>query len=137
MEIETLTGKRTYTTNNSSLISSALSYDLPEIVKKMKDSPEWENGELNAVILLDSFNKKIVLTVMHDRTEVKSFQSGDSVAIQIIEGRMKVQTNQETVILDEGQLLVLHDKIKFSLTTLKESALLLTIFTGAQKMKGN
>jgi quercetin dioxygenase-like cupin family protein len=133
METDTITKKKSFTGNRTSFISSAQVYDLPALILNMKNNPEWESGELNALILLNNSNKKVVLTVMHDRTEVSSFQSGDSVTFQVIEGRMKFHTSIETVILGKGQLLSLHDKTKFSMTTLEESAFLLTILTGSLK----
>ena len=137
MEIDTLNTKTSYTRKNRSPNSSLFTYDLPSLIKKMKHTPKWENGELNAMILLRSPGKQIVLTAMHEKTEVTSFQSGDSITFQIIEGKMMFQTRKESTILYKGQLLTLHDNIKFSLTTLEESVFLLTIFTGSLKSVKN
>lgn len=137
MEIETLYKKTSYISKKRSPDSSGFTYDLPSLINNMKHTPAWENGELNAMILLRSPGKKIVLTAMHERTEVTSFQSGDSITFQIIEGKMKFQTRKETVILHKGQLLTLHDNIKFSLITLEESVFLLTILTGSLKSVKN
>jgi len=38
-------------------------------------------------------------------------------------------TPKKSVTLDKGQLLTLHDKLKYSLTTREESVLLVTIAT--------
>jgi hypothetical protein len=130
METDTVTKTKSFRRSGTSFVSSAQIYDLPALILNMKDNPAWERGELNALILLNSATKKIVLTVMHGQTEVKSFQSGDSVTLQVIEGRMKFHTALETVILNKGQLLSLRDKTRFSMTTLEESAFLLTILTG-------
>lgn len=65
--------------------------------------------------------------MLHDSTEVNSYQSGDSVAIQIIEGELKIHTSLKTIIPDEGQVMVFKDKEKFRLTTLEESSFILTI----------
>jgi hypothetical protein len=129
MEIETLNNKTSNLRSNGFINSSLFPYDLPRLVNKMKDTPGWKNGELAATILLKSPGKKIVLTVLHDDTEVKSFQSGDSVTFQIIKGKIEFHTHKETVILNNDQFLTLHDKIKFSLTSLEESVFLLTFFT--------
>lgn len=134
METDTVTNTKSFAGNNSSYITSAQTYDLNALILNMKDNPDWERGDLNAMILLNSTNKKVVLTVMHDQTEVRSFQSGDSVTLQIIEGRMKFCTDLETVILAKGQLLSLHDRTGFSMTTLEECAFLLTILSGSIKL---
>jgi hypothetical protein len=42
-------------------------------------------------------------------------------------------TRKESVILDKGQELTLHENIKYSLTTFGETVILLTIATGFLK----
>jgi len=49
MEIETLNTKTSQARNYRSLNSSALTYDLPALIKNMKQSPAWENGELKSM----------------------------------------------------------------------------------------
>ena len=112
-------------------------FDLPALVDKMKHKQSWANGELNAMILLKTPNKQIVLTAMHDGTEIQSFQSNDSITFQIIEGQLMFHTREESVTLDEGQLLTLHENIKYSLTTKEETVLLLTIASGALEFSEN
>jgi len=122
---------------NMSYNPSLLMFDLPALVDKMKHKQNWTNGELNAMILLKTPNKQIVLTTMHDGTEIQSFQSNDSITFQIIEGQLMFHTREESVTLDEGQLLTLHENIKYSLTTKEETVLLLTIASGALEFSEN
>jgi hypothetical protein len=56
----------------------------------------------------------------------------------VIEGKIKFQSHEETIILENGEHMTLYDKIKFSLTTHgEESAFLLTINTGSTVPVGN
>lgn len=130
MEIETLTIKSPHPKENRSLDASLLTFDLPNIIEIMKHSHTWTNGELNALILLKSPIKQIVLTALHEGTEIKSFQSNDSVTFQIIEGELKFHTRKESVILDKGKLLTLQEKVKYSLTSREDTVFLLTIADG-------
>jgi len=116
---------------------SLLLFDLPTLVDKMKQKQSWADGELNAIILLKTPDKQIVLTVMHNGTEIQSFQSNDSITFQIIEGKLIFHTRNDSVILDEGQLLTIHENIKYSLTTKEETVLLLTIASGALELSKN
>lgn len=77
-----------------------------------------------------------MLTALHDGTEIQSFQSNDSITFQIIEGKLMFHTRKESVTLDKGQLLTLHENIKYSLTS-KETVLLLTIASGALQLSKN
>lgn len=102
-------------------------YDYSTLIKGMKHKLAWKTGELNAKVLLRSPEKQIILTALHKDTEIKSFQSNSSITFQILEGQLKFQTRKESIILEIGQLLMLHEKVKYSLTSIEETVFLLTI----------
>jgi len=136
-------GKETFKANylvhkvNTSVHPSLLIFDLPTLVEKMKVNQSWANGELNSMILLKTPDKQIMLTALHDRTEIQSFQSNESITFQIIEGKLTFRTPKESVTLDEGQLLTLHENVKYSLTTEEETVFLLTIANSDLSMSVN
>jgi quercetin dioxygenase-like cupin family protein len=137
METETLIAKPPLPKDRGSHDSSLFTYDLPTLIENMKHSQTWAKGELNAMILLKTPEKDIVLTALHEGTEINSFQSNDSITLQIIEGKIKFQTRKESVTLIKGQLLTLYEKIRYSLTTREETVLLLTIANGPLQSAGN
>jgi quercetin dioxygenase-like cupin family protein len=116
---------------------SLLVFDMPTMAEKMKHEQNWIDGEINSIILLKTPTKQIVLSVLHEGTEIQSFQSNESITFQIIEGKMMFHTRKESVLLDKGQLITLHENIKYSLTTREDSVLLLTIATGAMQFSEN
>jgi quercetin dioxygenase-like cupin family protein len=130
MEKETLKTKVPLAKEKRSQNASLLTFDLPALIEKMKQSDTWAQGEFNAMVLLKSPDKQIVLTALHEGTEIKSFQSNDLITFQIIEGKVKFHTRKESVILDKGQLLTLHENIKYKLITKEETVFLLTIANG-------
>ncbi len=106
--------------------SQFFTFDLQTLILNMKQTRAWENGELNAMILLKSPEKQIVLTAIHRGTEISSFQSNDSITFQIIEGKLEFHSKKESVTIDKGQVLTLHENIKYSLTSNEETVFLLT-----------
>jgi quercetin dioxygenase-like cupin family protein len=126
MEIQTLSSTPFITKNN---ISSdyTKAFNLPALIESMKKSHKWANSELNAMILLKGRSKQIILTSIHDGTEIESFQSKDSVTFHILEGKLEVNTLYDTIILDEGQLMTITNKINYHLTTDEDTVFLLTI----------
>jgi quercetin dioxygenase-like cupin family protein len=112
-----------YKPNNSSLFT----FDLPALIGNMKKSHSWAKGELNAMILLRSPQKQVILTLMRSKTEVKSFQSNDSVTLRIIEGKLRFTTWKESITLVDGQVLILHENINYNLIAKEETVLLITI----------
>lgn len=113
-----------------SLNSSFLTYNLPILIEKMKLSPAWSKRELTSMILLESPGKQILLTTLHVGTEINFSQSNDSATFQVVEGKMEFRTRKESVNLNKGQLLTLHEKIKYSLTSIEDTVFLLTISNG-------
>jgi len=103
------------------------SYDLPALIGNLKHSKSWAKGELKNIILLNSPDKQVLLTALHEKTEIDSFQASASVSFQILEGELMFSTKKESLILKKGQLLTLREKIKYSLTTNAETVFLLTI----------
>jgi len=127
MKNEALKSEPPIPLENRSFNASLLTFDFPSLIDKMKHSQPWAKGDLSAMILMKRPDKQIVLTALHEGTEIRSFQQNDSVTFQIIEGKLRFHTRKESVTLDKGQLLTLHEKIYYSLTTWEETVLLLTI----------
>ena len=99
----------------------------------MRQNNKWANGELNSLILLKSPRKHIILTVIHDGTEIESFQSDDSISFQVIEGKLRFHSRKDSVTLVKDQVMTLKEHIKYRLTTREETIFLLTISNDVTK----
>lgn len=115
-------------------VDSLLNVNMPLIIENMKHYYLGSDQDLNSKVLLKSPHKNIILTVIHQGTEIDSFQSADSVTFQILEGKLRLHTGKKSVILFKGQHLTLNEKIKYRLTTTEDSAFLLTIANLTQRM---
>ncbi len=102
-------------------------FDWPSLIKQMKQSHNWESGELDTIILFKNKDKQILLTALQEGTEINSFQSSNSITFQTIEGELEFHTQHKNVTLSKGQKLTLHENINYSLTNHKETVFLLTI----------
>lgn len=122
---------------HSSHNGSPLALNLPAMIDRMKRSDAWTNGELNAVILVKNDNAQIVLTAIHEGTEITSFQSNDSITFQIIEGKLMFHSRKESVVLEKGHLMTLHENVGYSLTTEEETVFLSTIASGVLETAEN
>lgn len=134
MGIDTLNIRTPFSKDKNRVYPSSFNFDLKSLIDTLKHSNTWAKGELNSLILLNSPDKQIILTALHENTEVKSFQSKDSITLQIIEGKLKFNTRNDSVILYEGQFFMLHENKKFSLTSMAETVFLLTILNKTVKM---
>lgn len=114
-------------THNASENESLFAFDLPSLVDRMKDSPTWKKGELNVMILFESQDNTIILAALHEETEISSHQSSDSISLHVIEGELSFNCPDESVILNAGQMLVFHRIADYSLMSLDETVVLMTI----------
>jgi hypothetical protein len=117
------------------LSSGSHAYDFPKLIGNMKRSTSWVSGELNSVVLLNSPCKQVLLTALHEETEIDYFQENDRVTLQIIEGALQFYTVKESITLRKGQFFTLLQKGKYSLTTIEETCLLMTISKCSEKEK--
>jgi quercetin dioxygenase-like cupin family protein len=137
MQIETLKLNRPRTQNVKSSDCTLLAFDLPALIANMKQSDTWANGELKALVLLKSPKKQIILTAIHEGTEIESYQSNDSITFQIIEGRLKFHVKKDTLTLNEGQLMTFNENINYSLSSQVETVFLLTISDEVARSSAN
>jgi quercetin dioxygenase-like cupin family protein len=110
-------------------------FDLPAIIGNLKKEQDWEKGELNFVILIKSPTIKVLLTVLHEGTEVVSYQANDSAIFQVIEGALILHIRGEAIILGQGEVLTLDEKIKYSFDSIEETAFLLTLVSEKEGAK--
>jgi quercetin dioxygenase-like cupin family protein len=110
-------------------------FDLPAIIDRLKNEESWGRGELSSVILLQSPSIKVLLTLLHEGTEVISYQADESITFQVLEGSLIVHIRKESVILNAGETLTLDEKIKYSFDTEEETALLLTLMSAREESK--
>jgi hypothetical protein len=122
---------------HSSRNGSLIPLNLPDLIDRMKSSDAWTKGELNALILLKNDNTQIVLTAIHEGTEITSFQSNDSITFQIIEGKLMFHSRRESLSLDKGHLMTLHENVGYSLSTDEETVFLSTIASGVLETADN
>jgi hypothetical protein len=137
MEIETLRTNLLQTKDVRSDNCKFLAFDLPSLISSMRQNFTWANGELDALILLKSPQKQIILTAIHDGTEIESFQSDDSISFQVIEGKLRFHSRKDSVTLVKDQVMTLKEHIKYRLTTREETIFLLTITNGITKTAKN
>lgn len=99
--------------------------NLPALIATMKHSNSWAKGELNAMILRNRPDQKIVLTMIHEDTEILSFQGGHSTTFQVIEGALTFLNHNRSVFIDEGYLLTDYDNLAYKLSNTVETVFLI------------
>jgi hypothetical protein len=116
--------------DNGSYNASYLSVNLPALIENMKHEKLWKKGKLSSIILLKTPEKKVVLTLVHEGTEISSFQANDSATFQIAEGKLVFYFEDEYVNLEKNEILTINKRIDYSFYSIVDTAFLLTILSG-------
>ena len=114
-----------------------LVFDLPTLLKKMKQKRCWMLGDINMMILFKTPNKRIVLAIFNEETGIESFQSGDSITLRFIKGKQKFYSLKDPMPLDKGQFMSLRENIKYTLTMKEETVVIMTILSASLKLSAN
>ncbi len=112
-------------------------FDLPSMINDLKGNQTWNKEDIKTRVLLKSREKQILLTALHDATEIDSYQANESITFQIMEGKVRLNIRNESVILGQGQLFTIQENIKYTLTTKEETVLLITITGDVLQMADN
>ena len=104
-------------------------FDLRELIGILKNDLKWKKGEMNMMILRKNQVKKIVLAVLHEKTQIKSVQINDSITIQVIEGHLKLHFKKESVDLINGETITIDEKTKYKINSIDETSFLITLIS--------
>lgn len=101
--------------------------DLNKLVLQIKSETAWEEADHNAITIFKSDLMRIVLMGMNKNAELKTHTAKGTISVQVIAGKINFTANDNTVSMEAGQMLVLHEKILHSVLALTESFFLLTL----------
>jgi hypothetical protein len=126
MEIETLE-YNTLLYDHRQVDASLISINLSDIMRILKQSLSFSKKNIIAVALLNEPEKKIVITAVHENSDIEFLKSANSVSVQVIEGVLVFRTRKESVTLNPGMMLTVGEDIPFRLKSLEEALFLVTL----------
>ncbi|HEV3224498.1 MAG TPA: hypothetical protein VGZ90_16580 [Puia sp.] len=103
--------------------------DIPTFIEQIKHESPWKDKDRNAITVFKTNGMRIVLIALHEGAEMKTHSAEGIISIQVIDGRMKFNTSNQSVELGKGQMLALHKGIPHSVLAIKETIFLLTLTT--------
>ena len=104
-----------------------LVFDLPSLMEKIKNEDSYQKNHRNAITLLKTDSMRLVLIALQEGADIDFRQSENLISLQILKGKIEFHAEKETTVLDQGQLLTLHENIQHSLIAASETMFLLTI----------
>lgn len=107
--------------------------DLPRFMDQIKKESAWLKGSRNAMTVFKSDRLRLVLIALHSGAELPTHTADGTICVQVLEGSIRFGTAEESIILEKGQLVTLHEKIPHSVFAIAESMFLLTLVPAPKK----
>ena len=101
--------------------------NIAERIAQIKSEAAWLNGDRNAITILHSDQLRVVLMALHQHAEVSPHTTEGAAFIQILEGRIWIETLEQSLSLDENEVLALAPNMPRSFFAEKDCVILLTI----------
>lgn len=100
---------------------------LPSLIQEMKRESSWEKSGRSAKTLYKEKGMRLVLNCMKAGTEIKPHQANGPISVHCLEGQLKFHTAENSVTLNQGEVLTLQEYIRHSVEAIEETSFLLTI----------
>ncbi|HEX5416672.1 MAG TPA: AraC family ligand binding domain-containing protein, partial [Chloroflexota bacterium] len=102
-------------------------FDLAAEIAQLHREEAWRRGDHNAITLVKEPDLRLVLVALKDGGRLPRHQTAARIAIQTLDGAVRVQLPDRTVDLPRGHLLTLEANIPHEVEGRGESAFLLTV----------
>lgn len=103
--------------------------DLSSFMEQIRQEQTWRNSDRNAITIFKTRGMRIMLVALHAGAEMKTHTAAGIISVQVLEGKIKFSTKQQSTELGKGQMLALHEGIPHSVLANMESVFLLTLTT--------
>jgi quercetin dioxygenase-like cupin family protein len=107
--------------------AALVSLDLTHYMEEIKKEPTWKDSDRNAITIFKSDHLRLLLIALHSGAEMPRHTASGIINLQILEGHILFQTDQQSADLKKGQVIVLHEGIPHSVTAKSETVFLLSI----------
>jgi quercetin dioxygenase-like cupin family protein len=112
-----------------SIDAALVTIDLPLFIEQIKQESSWKDGDRNAITVFKTNGLRIVLIALHEGAEMARHTANGIISVQVLEGQLQFNTDGQSVELNKGQMLALHERIPHSVQAIKEKIFLLTLTT--------
>lgn len=101
--------------------------DLHSFKQQIKSEEGWSNNDRNSITIFKTEEMRIVMIALHQDAEMKKHTAPGVISVQVLEGQITFRTEQQSEILNPGQMVTLHAGIPHHVFANQESVFLLTL----------
>ena len=103
--------------------------DLRSFTKQIKEEKAWEERDRNAITVFKTDGMRIVLIALHKNAEMAKHTAEGMISVQVLEGKILFTTEEQSVELEQGGMVALHQNVPHSVLAKEETIFLLTLTT--------
>ena len=106
-----------------------VSINIPAFIEQLKQESTWKESDRNSITVFKTNGMRIVLIGLHAGAEMAKHTANGLISVQVLEGQIKFTIDDQSVELNKGQMLALHQNIPHSVLAIQETIFLLTLTT--------
>lgn len=103
-----------------------VTFDLQETVIQLTQEKAWSENDRNAMTVFKTPEMTVVVTILKPGATIEENDIKGLLTIQVFHGRIEISLKGWKEVLQKGQMIAIHARVKHSIRTLEESALVLT-----------
>ncbi len=101
--------------------------DLNKFIDQIKSETAWKDSDHNSITIFKSETMRIVLMGLHENAELKPHKANGIISVQVLEGKINFIAEQQSSLIEKGQMIALQENITHSVIALTDSFFLLTL----------
>jgi quercetin dioxygenase-like cupin family protein len=101
--------------------------NLIQLIDQIKNETTWKDSDRDSVTLFKSETLRIVLMGLHKDAKLNPHKTNGVISVQVLEGKINFVTEQQTSLVEKGQMIALRENISHSVLALEETFFLLTV----------
>lgn len=106
-----------------------VSINLLSSIDQIRKEKSWKKNGRNAITVFKTNGMSIVLIALHKGAEMVRHTAVGLISLQVLKGKIIFNTDNESIGLRKGQMLVLHEGIPHSVVAKRKTVFLLTVTT--------
>jgi quercetin dioxygenase-like cupin family protein len=112
---------------HGSIDASLVTVDIPALIKRTEDESSWKDSKRIAITIFKTNGLRILLIGLKEGAEMARHTADGNISVQVLDGKIQFNTDQQSVDLYKGEMLMLRERISHSILAKEKSIFLLTV----------
>lgn len=112
---------------NRILNAPLVAMNLTEFVAQLKSETTWADSDRNSLTIFKSDTMRIVLMGLHNKAVLAPHKANGVISVQVLEGKINFTANEQTHLIEKGNMIALQENQVHHVEALEESFFLLTL----------